>query len=650
MQHDLLGRKIGMADPNMGSWSYQYNAFGELIRQTTGKGDTTEIRYGRPSTVTSEIVRGAGTETYVEATTYDQFGRVFQRFDGSSPGAGLEHVYNAHGYLASVIESKNSADVTETYYSILAMNARGQVNQMTKGAMTETRQYDPATGRSADVLVQNPGYQTVQELEFDFDVVGNLTWKRDRSRRQSGTLKNVTETFQYDNLNRLEAVRQGGTLTLAMSYNAFGNITQKRAYRHDTGAVDANADVGSYSYGARPHAVTNAGGVSYTYDANGSQVSGDGRSIGYGVFNKPVSITRGARTVQIHYGPNRERYRRIDDLGQTSETETHYVGSVERIWKPGNVLVTKRYLGGEAIQTRTVSSGSIADDLHYVLKDHLGSMHLITDELGDIVQAQSFDAFGLRRHDDDYLALTLSQRLNFNVSFTTRGFTGHEGLDPVGLVHMNGRVYDPKLGRFVSADPFVQAPANTQSHNRYSYVLNNPLSYTGPSGYFIKELKQFAGVIIGAVVAVVCTVCFATFASGFFTGAAVGFAGGLIATGSVQGAFMGAVGGAAFGGLAGGFANAGLSAFSIEGLMSFGTVGGITSVLSGGKFGHGFVAAGFGTLAGASPMMQNARFGSRLVAQSVVGGTISKATGGKFANGAAYAAFSIVRRAWRAAP
>jgi len=55
MQHDLLGRKISMADPNMGSWSYQYNAFGEPIRQTTGKGDTTEIRYGRLGRITRRI-------------------------------------------------------------------------------------------------------------------------------------------------------------------------------------------------------------------------------------------------------------------------------------------------------------------------------------------------------------------------------------------------------------------------------------------------------------------------------------------------------------------------------------------------------------------------------------------------------------------
>lgn len=56
---------------------------------------------------------------------------------------------------------------------------------------------------------------------------------------------------------------------------------------------------------------------------------------------------------------------------------------------------------------------------------------------------------------------------------------------------MNGRIYDPTLGRFLQADPHIQAPNNTQSYNRYSYVLNNPMSYTDPSGYFFKALGKF---------------------------------------------------------------------------------------------------------------------------------------------------------------
>ena len=45
-------------------------------------------------------------------------------------------------------------------------------------------------------------------------------------------------------------------------------------------------------------------------------------------------------------------------------------------------------------------------------------------------------------------------------------------------------MYDPTIGRFIQADPFVQAVNNTQNYNRYSYVLNNPMNYTDPSGYF----------------------------------------------------------------------------------------------------------------------------------------------------------------------
>ena len=76
----------------------------------------------------------------------------------------------------------------------------------------------------------------------------------------------------------------------------------------------------------------------------------------------------------------------------------------------------------------------------------------------------------------------------------TRGFTMHEHLDQVGLIHMGGRVYDPELGRFLSPDPFVQFPISTQGFNRYAYVNNNPLSYTDPSGYFLKDLMKVVGI------------------------------------------------------------------------------------------------------------------------------------------------------------
>jgi RHS repeat-associated protein len=77
-----------------------------------------------------------------------------------------------------------------------------------------------------------------------------------------------------------------------------------------------------------------------------------------------------------------------------------------------------------------------------------------------------------------------------------RGYTGHEHLPLFGLVKMNARLYDPMLGRFLSPDPYVQAPDYSQNFNRYSYALNNPLMYTDPSG----EIVWFVPVIIGAVI------------------------------------------------------------------------------------------------------------------------------------------------------
>jgi RHS repeat-associated protein len=66
---------------------------------------------------------------------------------------------------------------------------------------------------------------------------------------------------------------------------------------------------------------------------------------------------------------------------------------------------------------------------------------------------------------------------------TKRGFTDHEQLDEVEIIHMNGRIYDPRLGRFLNADPIVQAPSYSQSYNRYAYTFNSPLSFVDPSGF-----------------------------------------------------------------------------------------------------------------------------------------------------------------------
>src|SRR5262249_37336203 len=91
----------------------------------------------------------------------------------------------------------------------------------------------------------------------------------------------------------------------------------------------------------------------------------------------------------------------------------------------------------------------------------------------------AYEAYGKRRFPNG----TADPNCGLFGVTTDRGFTAHEHLDELCLIHMNGRVYDPTLGRFMTADPTIQAPGNLQSYNRYSYVWNNPLTGTDPTGY-----------------------------------------------------------------------------------------------------------------------------------------------------------------------
>ena len=96
--------------------------------------------------------------------------------------------------------------------------------------------------------------------------------------------------------------------------------------------------------------------------------------------------------------------------------------------------------------------------------------------------AESFGPFGDRRKPH-WAGIPTAADLAKIAAATRDGFTGHEHLDNLGLIHMNGRVYDPQLGRFISADPYATRPFDGQGLNRYAYALNNPLAFTDPGGF-----------------------------------------------------------------------------------------------------------------------------------------------------------------------
>jgi RHS repeat-associated protein len=216
--------------------------------------------------------------------------------------------------------------------------------------------------------------------------------------------------------------------------------------------------------------------TSFTYDPNGNQTSGLGRSISYTSYNKPSSITQWSSTLFFSHDIDHQRFKQASPEGITYYFDAFgvhtelFVAAASRWYDyigSGSSMVGVRVLNpDESVTTR------------YFQTDNLGSIAVITDESGAVVERDSYDAWGKRRFpngaDDPTGSLT---------SQVTRGFTGQEELTDVGLVHLNGRVYDPLIGRMMSADPFVPDPMNGQAWNRYSYVINNPLALTDTNGY-----------------------------------------------------------------------------------------------------------------------------------------------------------------------
>jgi hypothetical protein len=242
---------------------------------------------------------------------------------------------------------------------------------------------------------------------------------------------------------------------------------------------------------------------------------------------------------------------------------------------------------------------------------------------------------------------------------------------------MNARVYDNVIGRFLSADTIIQAPDDSQSYNRYSYVRNNPLMYTDPSGHswlssawhsVSNNFRTIAAVAIVAVLAVytggaalgalgygsaaAATAAGTTIAAGasvsgltaiVLSGAAAGFvggfAGGLLSGASVNQSLKTGFKGALWGAVSAGVANGIGTAFSGGGAsLAHGLTRAAISKAQGGKYSEGFWS-GFASSALGGTIGKFKTMEGQVSMAAIVGGTASKLGGGKFANGAVSGAF-----------
>ena len=151
------------------------------------------------------------------------------------------------------------------------------------------------------------------------------------------------------------------------------------------------------------------------------------------------------------------------------------------------------------------------------------------------------------------------QTIKLNKIGLQRGYTGHEMLNDFDIINMNGRLYDPVLGRFLSPDNFVQMPDNAQRYNRYSYCLNKPLKCTDPSGEaFVIDNTTIAFTLFSVVSSMMQVA--ATGRNVWKAGAAIGV---WLGEGGI---FPGAIIGGAIGSVAGSFSASWIGTGAVDGL------------------------------------------------------------------------------------
>ena len=381
----------------------------------------------------------------------------------------------------------------------------------------------------------------------------------------------------------------------------------------------------------------------------------------------PIGVEQ---STEYRYAPDRSRYKRIDRTLSVSvpglifrssfedgETDpqgppatTITVGNVE-YYTLGTLTRVRRNIGGFLIVYRENTN---APTNQYVLHDGLGSVDAIVSTVSGLalLQKPSFDAYGLRRNggNGQWSALPLATLYNNDASVLTyRGYTGHEQIDTAALVHMNGRLYDPRVGRFVQGDPVVDDPGDPQAYNRYAYVGNNPLSVVDPTGYS-RGAARSVGVTIFSII--VFSIAGPAGMPAVVWAGLQGAVVGAVAAGNAQGALWGSVSAMVFHGIGQAvpgvpegtaFSEAVTSGAYWSKVAAHAAAGGTLNALNDGDFGHAFIAAG--VTEAANPAIDTIADGApegrtlRILASAMVGGTVSHLVGGNFGNGAITGAF-----------
>lgn len=620
MSYDACGNQTTLSDPDAGTTTYTYNAAGEVVSQTDARGITTTHTRDALNRISKTTI-GATEINYAYGTS----GNAAQRLISQSTGSyGISYGYDQYGHVTS--ETRNFGSTS--YITSYEYDTNGNLSKTTyPGNVQVTYGYNTA-GFETSMAVNGStvwehqdydGYNTREKLGSGTSALRRSTTRDDHRLLTSITLQKVSnsstlhsmtfthdaatgnltqrtgmipgegELFTYDNIDRLVRYQ-----------NNNGHWDKILQYGQD-GNVEFKTGIGSFGYppGGKAHAVGNV------TNTNG-YVSSAGQSVVYNDLSKTSEIYYAhgnSGHLYLDYGPDGQRWKAelYKSSTQYPDTVRYYVGDMEG-YKVGSSETVWFYHIGHGVILRKVGLASNTQPTkYYAFTDHLGSVTRIYNTSGTAVFSAQYDPWGV-------------QTVTTNTIKYNRGYCGHEMLNDFQLINMNGRMYDPYLGRFLSPDNYVQLPTSAQSFNRYSYCLNNPLKYVDPSGelFGIDDLFLLTIAVNAYTSAVTSAFNASMQGRNVFEGALRGLGSSLISS-------IGSIGVGAYFGHGGSTLLNELLRAGVHGI-----VGGTASLISGDGFAPGFISGSLSSL-GTSAVQA-------LGANSIVGAGVSMGIGALSAN------------------
>lgn len=504
--YDHYGRRTSINDPSAGCRTTAYDSDGNVQCETDARGKSVTSTFDTKGLLTSRTysdgptvtltydswnapVSMTGSDGHTKRWTYNLNRKLAtETIDGfkktfSYSGNRLSSVayYKNNAYICTEYYNHTSGSLTsvtmntgDTIWTMRTQNSRLQPTKVGSGKLDTSLSYDLRGNVTERLTTYSGGNATKQHFAYTYSTAtGNMT-----SRFDWRSLLN--ETFGYDNMNRLTDI--------TIYDNEWNCMSETETLYDGKGNILSNTDAGQYGYSSSlPYGIN-------ALTLPGASIPMRDQYLHFNAMQLPDTISENGYTATFsYYGDQTRAAMTVTGPDGYQFGCSYYDQQYNEFSKTvGNATSGKSvlWLGGSPYNAPAAllkDYGQTGWKLVHVLRDNLGSITHVVDTTGVVLQELAYTAWGQLR---DPQTASIFGPDNQPELLLGRGYTGHEHLPWFGLINMNARQYDPAVGRFLSPDPIILAPDDTQNFNRYSYCLNNPLRYVDPFGLWYLSFSK----------------------------------------------------------------------------------------------------------------------------------------------------------------